>query len=103
MNGFRAFLKEYGVIGLALGVIIGGKAGELVKAIADGILMPIVGLAIPSGDWQKLVVPLKPNSPPEVGLQVGSVLSALINFTVVALFVYWFSKKILREDTVAKK
>ena len=33
---FMKFLKEYGVIGLAIGVIIGGKAGELVKAIVDG-------------------------------------------------------------------
>ena len=44
MGDFMAFLKEYGIIGLAIAVIIGGKAGELVKAIVDGLLMPIVGL-----------------------------------------------------------
>ena len=103
MSGFRAFLKEYGVIGLALGVIIGGKAGELVKAIADGILMPIVGLAIPSGDWQKLVVLLMSRAARCAGLQVGQVLSSLVNFIVVAFFVYWVSKKLLREETVTKK
>ncbi|MCU0626876.1 MAG: MscL family protein [Gemmatimonadaceae bacterium] len=103
MSEFRAFLKEYGVIGLALGVIIGGKAGDLVKSIADGILMPIVGLAIPSGEWQKIAIPLKAGAPPESGLQIGAVLAALLNFVIVAYFVFWVSKKLLREEKVAKK
>jgi large conductance mechanosensitive channel len=91
---FKAFLKEYGVIGLALGVIIGGKAGDLVKAIVDGLLMPVVGMIIPGGDWQKLAV-----GP----FQIGSVLGALLNFVIVAYFVFMVSKKFLKEDTVAKK
>lgn len=94
MGEFKAFLKEYGVIGLALGVIIGSKAGELVTAIVDGLLMPVVGMALPSGDWEKL----------EIGeFKIGIVLSALIKFIVVAYFVYFVAKKILREEKVAKK
>jgi large conductance mechanosensitive channel len=91
---FKLFLKEYGVIGLALGVIIGSKAGELVTSIVDGLLMPIVGMLLPSGDWQKLVV-----GP----FQVGIVLAALIKFIIVAYFVFFISKRLLREDKVAKK
>lgn len=91
---FMKFLKEYGVIGLAIGVIIGGKAGELVKAIVDGLLMPLVGLVLPSGDWQALTV-----GP----FQVGIVLAAVINFTIVAWLVFMFSKKVLKEESVAKK
>jgi large conductance mechanosensitive channel len=91
---FMKFLKEYGVIGLAIAVIIGGKAGELVKAIVDGVLMPIVGLVLPEGTWQTWTV-----GP----IQIGMVLGALINFVVVAWLVFWFSKKVLREETVTKK
>ena len=91
---FMKFLKEYGVIGLAIGVIIGSKAGELVKAIVDGLLMPVIGMVLPSGDWQKLVV-----GP----FQIGLVLAALINFTVVAFIVFMFAKKVLKEDSVSKK
>jgi large conductance mechanosensitive channel len=91
---FMKFLKEYGVIGLAIGVIIGGKAGELVKTVVDGLLMPIVGMVLPSGDWQKLVV-----GP----FQVGIVLAALINFVIVAFLVFMFSKKVLKEESVSKK
>lgn len=91
---FMRFLKEYGVIGLAIGVIIGGKAGELVKSVVDGLLMPIVGLVLPSGDWQQLVV-----GP----FQVGIVLAALINFVIVAFLVFMFAKKVLKEESVSKK
>lgn len=91
---FMKFLKEYGVIGLAIGVIIGSKAGELVKAIVDGLLMPVLGMVLPSGDWQKLVI-----GP----FQIGLVLAALINFTVVAFIVFMFAKKVLKEDSVTKK
>lgn len=91
---FMKFLKEYGVIGLAIGVIIGSKAGELVKAIVDGLLMPVIGMVLPSGDWQQLVI-----GP----FQVGLVLAALINFTVVAFIVFMFAKKVLKEDSVTKK
>jgi len=91
---FKAFLKEYGIIGLALGVIIGSKAGELVTSIVDGLLMPVVGKLLPSGDWQKLVV-----GP----FQIGVVLAALIKFIVVAYFVFFVSKRLLREETVARK
>jgi len=91
---FMKFLKEYGVIGLAIGVIIGSKAGELVKAIVDGLLMPVVGLLLPSGDWQKLVV-----GP----FQIGMVLAALINFTIVAFLIFVVAKKFMKEETVTKK
>jgi large conductance mechanosensitive channel len=39
---YMVFLKQYGVIGLAIAVIIGGKANALVTALVDWVLMPIV-------------------------------------------------------------
>jgi large conductance mechanosensitive channel len=97
---FMQFLKEYSVIGLAIGVIIGTKAGELVKSIVDGLLMPFVNpiLAAAGGDWQTAKWALGPFE-----FAWGSVLSALINFMVVAFLVFLFAKKVLREETVAKK
>lgn len=94
MGEFKAFLKEYGVIGLALGVIIGSRAGDLVNAIVEGLLMPIVGLIVPGGKWQELVV-----GP----FQIGKVLGALLTFLIVAYFVFFISKMVLKEDKVAKK
>ena len=91
---FMKFLKEYSVIGLAIGVIIGAKAGELVKSVVDGLMMPLVGMVLPSGDWQTLAV-----GP----FQIGIVMAALINFIIVAWLVFMFAKKVLKEDSVGKK
>ena len=91
---FMNFLKEYSIIGLAIGVIIGAKAGELVKSVVDGLMMPLVGLLLPSGDWQTLAV-----GP----FQIGIVIAALINFIIVAWLVFMFAKMVLKEDSVAKK
>ena len=91
---FRKFLKEYGVIGLALGVIIGGKAGELVAAVVDNLLMPVIGLALPGGEWKKWAYG---------DFKFGLVFAAFINFVVVAMFVFLIAKKLFREETVEKK
>ncbi len=97
---FMKFLKEYGVIGLAIGVIIGSKAGELVKSIVDGLLMPFVEpiLAAAGGDWQTAKYAIGP-----FNFAIGAVIAALINFLIVAFLVFLFAKKVLKEDTVTKK
>jgi large conductance mechanosensitive channel len=95
---FIAFLKQYGVIGLAIAVIIGGKANALVSALVDGILMPIVTFFIPGGAWRTATLNMGP-----IHLLLGPVLGAAVDFLIVAWLVFWFSKKVLREETVAKK
>ena len=95
---FTEFLKHYGVIGLAIAVIIGGKLNDLVTAVVSGLLMPIVGRVTPSGDWRDW-------KPELLGIkfELGAVLGSGIDFVVVAFIVFWMAKKILREETVTKK
>ena len=95
---FIAFLKEYGVIGLAIAVIIGGKLNDLVTSIVQGILMPIVSFFVPNGAWRTATLDIG-----SVHLNIGPVAGALIDFLIVALMVFWFSKKILKEEQVHKK
>ena len=91
---FMNFLKEYSVIGLAIAVIMGGKLNGLVTAIVDNLIMPLVGMALPDGSWQTWT--LGP-------FGIGPILGALIDFLIVAYLVFWFAKKVLREETVGKK
>jgi len=95
---FMEFLKKYGVIGLAIAVIIGGKANALVTALVDGIFMPIVTFFIPGGAWRTATLNIG-----SVHLLLGPVLGATVDFLIVAYLVFWFSKKVLKEETVAKK
>lgn len=98
MREFLAFLKQYGVIGLAIAVIIGGKANALVTALVDGVLMPLVTFFIPGGAWRTATLDVG-----SIHFLLGPLFGAAADLVIVAWLVFWFSKKVLREATVAKK
>ena len=98
MKEFIAFLKQYGIIGLALAVIIGGKVNALITSIVDGVVMPIVTVFIPGGAWRTETLDLGP-----FHLLLGPVFGASLDFLIVALVVFYASKLILREQAVTKK
>lgn len=60
---FQAFLSKYGVIGLAIAVIIGGAAGKLVSSLVSDILMPIITFFIPGGAWREATLTVGPVVP----------------------------------------
>jgi large conductance mechanosensitive channel len=95
---FMTFLKQYGVIGLAIAVIIGGKLNAVVSAIVEGLLMPLIGLIPIGGDWQAWGFTVR-----DQVFKIGPILAAGLDFLVVAWLVFHFSKKVLREETVSKK
>ncbi len=95
---FIAFLKQYGVIGLAIAVIIGGKFNDLLKSVVDGLLMPIVGMMTPSGEWRDAAFELNGSK-----FLYGPVIGSMIDFVIVAAMVFIIAKKVLKEEQVAKK
>ena len=46
MKGFLQFVREQGVVGLAIGFILGGAISKLVTALVDDIISPILGLGL---------------------------------------------------------
>lgn len=98
LKEFVAFLKHYGVIGLAIAVIIGGKANELVTSVVNDLLMPLVFQpalrAANVDDIRKLSYN---------GILYGKVVGTTIDFLIVALVVFVFAKFVLKEETVGKK
>ncbi len=95
---FMDFLKQYGVVGLAIAVIIGGKLNELVSSVVNDLVTPLIFQpalkAANVDDVRKLSFD---------GILYGKVVGSLIDFLVVALLVFLFAKYALREDKVAKK
>lgn len=98
LKEFLGFLKHYGVIGLAIAVIIGGKANELVSSVVNDLLMPLVFQpalkAANVDDIRKLSYH---------GILYGKVIGTAIDFVIVAFVVFMFAKFILKEETVTKK
>lgn len=97
-GGFISFLKEYGIIGLAIAVIIGTAVGKLVSALVADIIMPLVTFFIPGGNWREAVINLGP-----IVLKVGDFIGAMLDFIIIALVIYLMAKWILKEEKVSKK
>jgi large conductance mechanosensitive channel len=83
MEEFMNFLNKYGVIGLAIAVIIGGAASSLVSALVSDILMPVVTFFIPGGGWREAVWILGP-----IQLSIGHFTGVFIDFLIMALIVF---------------
>ena len=60
IKGFKKFIKDQGLIGMAIGLILGTASGELVKSLINNIIMPPLGFVhlkdskVLFGIWEKL-------------------------------------------------
>ena len=98
MKGFINFIREQGVMGLAVGFILGGAVSGLVKALIDDLINPILGLILgAAGNLQDAVLMIGP-----VTLAWGNFVNTFINFLVIAAVVY-FGVTILKLDKLDKK
>jgi large conductance mechanosensitive channel len=94
---FMDFLMKYQVIGLAVAFIIGAAATKMVTATVADIIMPIIAVIIPGGDWRSSVLQLGP-----VKLLVGDFVGAIIDFIIIALVVFLVVKYMMKGDTSKK-
>jgi large conductance mechanosensitive channel len=87
LKGFKGFLMRGNVIDLAVAVIIGTAFTAIVKAIADYLINPLIaaiGGANVNGLGFRLV-----GSNPKTLVDFGSIITAAINFTIIAGVVYF--------------
>jgi len=94
---FMDFLMKYQVVGLAVAFIIGAAATKMVTATVADIIMPIIAVIIPGGDWRSSVLQLGP-----VKLLVGDFVGAIIDFVIIALVVFLVVKYMMKGDTTKK-
>ncbi|MES2528539.1 MAG: MscL family protein [Bdellovibrionota bacterium] len=95
---FVGFLKQYGVIGLAIAVIIGGKLNLLVTSLVADILTPVIFQPALKAAGVENIALLSFN-----GILYGKFVASLIDFLVVAFVIFLFAKKVMKEETVAKR
>lgn len=98
MKGFVDFIREQGVVGLAVGFILGGAVSKVVSALVTDIINPILSVLLGFTDGLK-TASLKISS---VEILYGDMLTVTIDFIVIALVVY-FGVKILGLDKLDKK
>jgi large conductance mechanosensitive channel len=105
VSEFREFLKNYNVVGMAIGIVMGAAVTKLVTSVVQSLVMPLISLAMPRGEWEKAgwVLRKAVEDAPEIKLLYGDMISTGINFIIIAILVFLFAKYILREEKVAKK
>ncbi len=99
---FKEFVMRGNVLDLAVGFIMGGAFGTIVKSLVDDVIMPPIGLALGNVDFSNLFVLLKQGAkaaPPyatlaeakaagAVTMNYGLFVNSIISFLIVALAVF---------------
>jgi large conductance mechanosensitive channel len=93
LRDFRDFLFKQNALALAVGVIIGAAIGRVVESIVRDLLMPVIGLAMPGGDWRAAKIVLSqtvgPDGQPVVtSVNYGTFIGTVIDFAIVAFVVF---------------
>ena len=102
LKEFKAFAMRGNVLDLAVGFILGGAFGTIVKSLVDDVIMPPVGLLLGNVDFSNLFLLLKagPKGPPPyaslaeahaagaVTLNYGVFINSIIAFLIVAFAVF---------------
>jgi large conductance mechanosensitive channel len=88
-KGFLNFIREQGVVGLAVGLVLGGAVATMVKSFIDNVVMPPIVLLLGSADGLKgLSWTLGHEDGKDVVLNYGMFLNDLLNFLIIALVIY---------------
>jgi len=83
LEEFKAFLKKYKVLGLAVAFIMGIYIGLVIQALVDDLIMPIVSVFLPGIEWEALAI-----GP----FRIGHFIGTLITFLIVALVIFLIVK-----------
>ena len=95
VSEFKEFISKGNVLDLAVGVVIGAAFGKIVTALVDGIVMPIVGVALGGVSVSEWKYVMKPESVDaagakiaEVAVQYGTFIQTLIDFLIIAFVIF---------------
>ncbi|AJD39974.1 large conductance mechanosensitive channel protein MscL [Rhizobium sp. SEMIA 4085] len=101
LNEFKAFIARGNVMDLAVGVIIGGAFGGIVKSLVDDIIMPIVGAVFGGFDFSNYFFGLSSavNAPTLAAARAqgavfayGNFITVVINFLILAWIIFLMIK-----------
>ena len=110
---FVAFAVKGNAMALAVGTIIGAAFSTITKSLTDDIIMPILAIFMGGIDFSemKIVLPRLFGDPvlDEAGneilntLNYGNFISAVINFLILALIVFFLVKSLNKLAELGKK
>jgi large conductance mechanosensitive channel len=105
LQGFVDFVREQGVVGLAVGLILGVAAKSLIDSLVNNLFNPIIGLLTGGVTLNRktLCILHQTNGACKTSLGYGQFLSDLISFLIVAFLVYFVVKSLKLDRLDVKK
>lgn len=97
MKGFLNFVREQGVVGLAVGFILGGAVSKVVAGLVNDIINPLIGALMGGANLDQLAWQVGENK-----VMLGNFINTILDFVIIA-FVVYFGVKILKLDRLDKK
>lgn len=94
---FKKFIMRGNVLDLAVGIIIGTAFGAIVASLVNDVVMPPIGLLVGGIDFSQIKITLQAaqGETPEVAINIGVFINAVINFLIVAFVIFmlvrWFN------------
>lgn len=102
VNGFGDFIRDYGIVGLAVGFVFGAQVKSVVDVFTASIINPMVGLILPgTGNLNQKTLTVSVFCKQAV-FGWGVFISTLISFFIVAIIIY-LTFKALNLDKLSKK
>jgi large conductance mechanosensitive channel len=106
LSEFKAFLLKTNALALAVGVIIGAAVGKVVTSIVSDLLMPVISLLIPGGEWRTAHFELSRHVGPDGkevvnSLNYGVFFGNCVDFLIIAFCVYLITRALLKEPAPA--
>ena len=83
---FIDFIGKAGVIGLAVGFIMGTYIGKVVSALVGDVIMPIPGAFVGGGDWRKAIFSLPIGN--GMNFAVGDFVGVIVDFLIVSVVIF---------------
>ncbi len=103
---FREFLLKQNALALAVGVIVGAAMGRVVSSLVADLLMPVISLALPGGDWRAAKIVLSRAIGPDGkevvnAINYGNVAGTVVDFAIVAFVVFLLVRQFLKPSPSA--
>ena len=97
-SDFKTFAFKGNMFDLAVGVVIGAAFGKIVTALVQDVIMPVVALLLPSGNWREsgFVLRHAENAKDDVILKYGDLAGNVLDFLIVALVLFIVVGKIVK-------
>lgn len=98
---FREFLLKQNALALAIGVIIGAAVGKVVTSLVSDLLMPLIGLVLPGGNWREWKYVLSQAPGPDGkelvnAVNYGAFFGTVVDFVIVSFVVFVLVKQLLK-------